>query len=96
MLVKADRPLDAFYAEIAAEELNVKEIEFTQDVSAFTSYSFKPQLKTLGPKYGKDLGKIRTLLSELDGAAAMRELEETGALTLDLGGKEAVLERRIF
>ena len=93
MLVKADRPLDAFYAEIAAEELNVKEIEFTQDVSAFTSYSFKPQLKTLGPKYGKDLGKIRALLSELDGAAAMRELEESGTLVLDLGEKEAVLEK---
>ena len=91
MLVKADRSFDAFYAEIAAEELNVKEIEFTQDVSAFTSYSFKPQLKTLGPKYGKDLGKIRALLSELDGAAAMRELEESGTLVLDLGEKEAVL-----
>ena len=93
MFVKANAGLDEFYAAIAAEELNVKEIAFTQDVSAFTSYSFKPQLKTLGPKYGKDLGKIRAMLSELDGAAAMQELENKGTLTLDLGGTEAVLEK---
>ena len=91
MFVKADNTLEEFYAAIAAEELNVKEIEFSQDVRAFTSYSFKPQLKTLGPKYGKDLGKIRTLLSNLDGSAAMQELESKGTLTLDLGSREAVL-----
>ena len=93
MFVKAAAPLDAFYTAIAAEELNVKEIEFTQDVSAFTSYSFKPQLKTLGPKYGKDLGTIRTLLSALDGGAAMLELENTGTLTLNLGERQAVLTK---
>ena len=91
MFVKAENTLEEFYAAIAAEELNVKEIEFSQDVRAFTSYSFKPQLKTLGPKYGKDLGKIRTLLSNLDGSAAMQELESKGTLTLNLGSREAVL-----
>ncbi|MEG2165517.1 MAG: isoleucine--tRNA ligase, partial [Ruthenibacterium sp.] len=69
MFVKAEEVLTGYYADIIAEELNIKEICFTEDVSAFTSYSFKPQLKTLGPKYGKQLGEIRNLLSIIDGSA---------------------------
>ncbi|MEG1321974.1 MAG: isoleucine--tRNA ligase [Ruthenibacterium sp.] len=84
MFVKAEEVLTGYYADIIAEELNIKEICFTEDVSAFTSYSFKPQLKTLGPKYGKQLGEIRNLLSIIDGSAAKKELDTTGALSLTL------------
>jgi isoleucyl-tRNA synthetase len=65
MYVKADKAVSDFYTAIIAEELNVKEVVFTDDVRNFTSYSFKPQLKTLGPKFGKQIGAIRTLLAEL-------------------------------
>lgn len=84
MFVKAGEELGSYYKDIIADELNVKAVTFTQDMSAFTSYSFKPQLKTLGPKYGKQLGEIRTLLAGLDGNAAKRELDAQGALTLHL------------
>ena len=73
------------------DELNVKEVAFTDDVSGFISYSFKPQMRTVGPKYGKLLGKIRQLLPALDGTAAMNELKTTGAIHLDVDGSEVVL-----
>ena len=82
MYVKAPEALDNFYTEIIAEELNVKQVEFKDDVSAFTDYTFKPQLKTVGPKYGKLLGKIQGELKELDGNKAMAELKSQGVLTL--------------
>ncbi len=66
MFVKAENELSEFYQEIIEEELNVKKVEFTDDVRAFTSYSFKPQLKTVGPKYGKQLGNIKNALANLD------------------------------
>lgn len=91
MFVKAGEALDTFYREIIEDELNIKTVEFTQDVSAFTSYLFKPQLKTLGPKYGKHLGEIRTALSELDGSAAKKQLDAEGALTLALPSGEVTL-----
>ncbi|MEG2671776.1 MAG: isoleucine--tRNA ligase [Ruthenibacterium sp.] len=91
MFVKADEVLTGYYVDIIAEELNIKEIHFTDDVSAFTSYSFKPQLKTLGPKYGKQLGEIRNLLTEIDGRAAKKELDATGALQLTLTSGEISL-----
>ena len=84
MSVKAENSLDKFYTEIIEDELNIKSVEFTDDVSGFVSYSFKPQLKTLGPKYGKQLGEIRTALAEIDGAKAKAELNETGTMTLTL------------
>ncbi len=93
MYVKADYTLTPFYLEIIEEELNVKQVVFTDDVRNFTSYSFKPQLKTLGPKFGKQIGAIRTLLSELNGNAAMDELNTTGKLKISLEGAEAVLEK---
>ena len=93
MFVKADFELPAFYANIVADELNVKAVKFTKDVRDFTTYTFKPQLRTVGPKYGKYLGKIRALLSELDGNAAMDELNSTGALKLDLGDMTAELTK---
>lgn len=86
MFVKAEEELGDFYKEIIEDELNIKAATFTQDVSAFTSYSFKPQLKTLGPKYGKRLGEIRTALMELDGSAAKKELDANGVLRLELQG----------
>ncbi len=91
MYVKADHVLSEFYQEIIEEELNVKAVEFTDDVRAFTSYTFKPQLKTVGPKYGKQLGAIRQALSAADGNEAMDTLNEKGALTFEFDGVEVVL-----
>ena len=82
MYVKADKQISDDLITIIAEELNVKSVEFTDNVRAFTTYSFKPQLRTVGPKYGKYLGGIRSALAELDGNAAMDELEANGALKL--------------
>ena len=93
MFVKAEFELSDFYKEIIEEELNVKEVEFTDDVRAFTSYSFKPQLRTVGPKYGKFLGKIKEALSSLDGNAAMDKINAWEPLTFDFDGNEVVLEK---
>ncbi len=81
MFVKAPADLPEFYQDIIRDELNVKAVEFTDDVRAFTSYTFKPQLKTVGPKYGKQLGNIKKALAEADGNKAMDTLNETGLLT---------------
>ncbi|MCI9479982.1 MAG: isoleucine--tRNA ligase [Lachnospiraceae bacterium] len=91
MFVKAPYELDGYYQEIIRDELNVKAVSFTDDVRAFTTYSFKPQLKTVGPKYGKSLNGIRAYLSEADGNAAMDELKEKGSLTFDVNGVSVVL-----
>jgi isoleucyl-tRNA synthetase len=93
MYVKADFDLSDFYIDIIADELNVKKVTFTDDVRAFSSYSFKPQLKTVGPKFGKQLGEIRTALSQLDGNSAMDEVNATGQLKLSLPSGEVVLEK---
>ena len=93
MFVKAETILPEFYQEIIEDELNVKKVEFTDDVRAFTSYSFKPQLKTVGPKYGKQLGNIKKELSEIDGNTAMDTLNEKGALTFHFGETEVVLTK---
>ena len=93
MFVKAGFELSDFYKEIIEEELNVKEVEFTDDVRAFTSYSFKPQLRTVGPKYGKFLGKIKEALSSLDGNAAMDKINAGEPLTFDFDGNEVVIEK---
>ena len=91
MFVKASFTLSDFYTDIIEDELNVKEMAFTDDVREFTSYSFKPQLRTVGPKYGKHLNAIKTALAELDGNKAMDELKATGELKLDIAGEEIVL-----
>ena len=93
MYVKADTSLDSFYTEIIAYELNVKEVEFTDNVSACTTYSFKPQLKTVGPKYGKFLGGIRDYLANVDGNKAMAELENSGAIKFEVNGEIVSLEK---
>lgn len=93
MYVKAENVLSPFYVEIIEDELNVKAVEFKDDVEEFVSYSFKPQLKTVGPKYGKLLGKIKEALSNLDGHKAMQELNTDGALNLDFDGEKVVLGR---
>ena len=93
MFVKSDFELSEFYKEIIEDELNVKEVEFTDDVSDFTSYSFKPQLKTVGPKYGKLLGGIKKALEELDGNAAMNTLNVTNELKFDINGENVVLSK---
>ena len=91
MFVKAEFTLPEFYQEIVADELNVKNVKFTDDVRDFTSYSFKPQLKTVGPKYGKMLGGIKKALDTVDGNAAMDELNANGSLNLDVDGQEITL-----
>ena len=93
MFVGAEFALDSFYADIIKDELNVKEVEFITDAGGFMSYTFKPQLRTVGPKYGKYLGQIKTALSSLDGRAAMAELNETGAIKLALSDTTAELTR---
>jgi len=93
MYVKSDRvPADSFVTVIG-EELNVKEVIFSDSVREFTTYSFKPQLRTVGPKYGKYLGAIRTALSEIDGNDAMDKLNESGELRLDIPGADVVLTK---
>lgn len=84
VLVKADHKLDAMYCDIIKDELNIKEISFVDDVSDFTSYTFKPQLKILGQKYGKKIGEIRTALAEIDGSKAKKQLDADGFITLSL------------
>ena len=91
MYVKAPEKLSDFYVDIIGDELNVKKITFTDDVSAYTDYVFKPQLRTVGPKYGKYLKQIQSALAELDGNKAMEELKSTGALKLDSVSEEVVL-----
>ena len=94
MFVKAEEELGDFYKEIIEDELNIKAVTFTQDVSAFTSYSFKPQLKTLGPKYGKRLGEIRTALMELDGSAAKKNWMQTVCSVWNCRGEPLNWRRR--
>ena len=91
MFVKADFTLDEFYKEIIEDELNVKEVTFTDDVSELTTYNFKPQLKTVGPKYGKQLGGIKEYLANVDGNKAMAELKANGAIKFEVGGVEISL-----
>jgi len=93
MYVKAETVLNPFYVEIIEDELNVKAVEFKDDVEEFVSYSFKPQLKTVGPKYGKLLGKIREALASLDGHAAMKSLNDTGSVDFDFDGEKVSLGR---
>ena len=86
MYVKAEKELSDFYKEIIEDELNVKAVTFQDDVSEFSSYSFKPQLKTVGPKYGKQLNGIREYLSNVNGNEAMNTLKNEGALQFDVNG----------
>ena len=91
MFVKADHALGDYYKEIVEEELNVKKVVFTEDVRDFTTYTFKPQLRTVGPKYGKQLGGIQKTLAGLDGNAAMDELKEKGAISFEVNGVQVSL-----
>ena len=91
MYIKAEETLDELYTQIIKEELNVKNVEFREDVENFVAYSFKPQLKTVGPKYGKLLAKIREVLTNLDGAKAMAELKSNGSLDFDFDGEKVSL-----
>ncbi len=93
MYVCSNVELAGDYRTIILDELNVKEIVFRKDLSEFTSYTFKPQLKTVGPKYGKLLNGIRTHLTEMDGRKAMEELETTGSLSFDISGANVVLSK---
>ncbi len=91
MYVKLEGELDDFYTEIIRDELNIKNVSFTNEVDNFVTYTFKPQLKTLGPKYGKQLGEIRNALAEIDGSAAKKQLDDEGALKLSISIGEIAL-----
>ena len=91
MFIKAAGELPELFVNIIEEELNVKKAVFTEDVSSFTDYTFKPQLRTVGPKYGKVLGQIQKALAELDGSKAMAELKSKGSITLDSVNADVVL-----
>ena len=91
MYVKADTSLDGYYADIIKDELNIKQVSFTDEVDGFITYRFKPQLKTVGPKYGKQLNEIRAALSALDGNAAKAELDLNGSVTLKLPSGDVTL-----
>ena len=93
MYVKADFTLPGYFTDVIADELNVKKVTYTSDVRDFTTYIMKPQLKTIGPKYGKYLGQIRTILSEIDGNDAMDELNASGILKLTLSDTTAELTK---
>ncbi|MCQ2498066.1 MAG: isoleucine--tRNA ligase [Lachnospiraceae bacterium] len=93
MYVKSDAALPKFFTDIIEEELNVKEVIFKEDVSDLTSYSFKPQLRTVGPKYGKQLGGIQKYLADIDGSAAMKSLETEGFISFDVNGVEVKLTK---
>ena len=93
MYIKADAELSEFYMDIIKDELNVKEAVLTQDVSELTTYSFKPQLKTLGRRFGKQINAVKEILAGLDGQKAMAELNEKGNLTITVDGNEEVLEK---
>ncbi|MEE3419570.1 MAG: isoleucine--tRNA ligase [Lachnospiraceae bacterium] len=93
MYVAADFEIPEFFEDIIADELNIKSVEMTEDASGFISYEFKPQMRTVGPKYGRLLNGIRTHLQEIDGAAAMKELEDTGKLAFSIDGNDVELTR---
>ncbi len=91
MTVQSDKELSEYFVDIIREELNIKSVTFAKDASDLVTYTFKPQLKTLGPKYGKQLGEIRNALAELDGAAAKAELDANGAVKLNISIGEIAL-----
>ncbi len=99
MYVKLDSPLSEIYLDIIKDELNIKNVAFTDNVDGFVTYKFKPQLKTVGPKYGKQLNEIRTALAELDGSKAKAELDSNGKLvfnfasgTVELTAEDLLIE----
>ena len=92
MFVKAPFGMPKYFSTIVAEELNVKKVEFTQDVREFTTYTFKPQMRTVGPKYGRLLNQIKQALLEVDGNATMDRLNEEGKISLDIDGNSVILE----
>ncbi len=93
MYINAPKMLDEYYTDIIKDEMNVKKAEFVADLSEFTNFTFKPQLKTLGRKLGKMLGEFREYLANIDGRAAMKELEENGKLIVALSDGEHEIEK---
>jgi isoleucyl-tRNA synthetase len=91
MYIKAAKTLDDYFVDILRDELNVKNVEFKEDLSAFTAYSFKPQLRTVGPKYGKHLNAIKEYLANVDGNAAMSELKANGVIKFTADDTEIAL-----
>ena len=93
LYVKADSELKEFYKDIIKGELNVKNVEFVDSVDAFTSYSFKPQLRTLGRRFGKNINAVREILANIDSASAIAELNASDKLTIEVDGVKEELSR---
>ena len=91
MYVKSSFSLSEFYKTIIEDELNIKAVEFTDSISEFITYTFKPQLKTVGPKFGKLVGAVRNALGNVNGNAAMDQIRANGQLKLDINGEEIIL-----
>ena len=91
MFVKAPKVLPEMFIDIVSEELNVKEVIFSDDVANFTTYKFKPQLRTLGPKYGKLVPKIGAYLADVDGTAVMNELKANSVVKFNIEGTDVEL-----
>ncbi len=90
MFVQCEKEVDGDFIEIIRDELNVKSVDFIEDASQLVSYIFKPQLRTVGPKFGKQLGEIKEALNNLD-SSAKAALDADGKLTLSLPSGEVEL-----
>lgn len=93
MFIKANANLSEFYLDIIKDELNVKEAVLTDDVSTLTTYSFKPQLKTLGRRFGKNIYAVKEILANIDGQKAMAQINSNGTLVITVDGKQETLEK---
>ena len=91
MYVNAERELSDFFKEIVADELNVKEVVFKDDMEEYLTYSFKPNFRVLGPKVGKQIGAVKGALEKLNGHKAKAELDSTGKLVVALPDGEVTL-----
>ncbi len=88
VFVQAPNEINKAYADIILEELNIKEVEFTDNASEFISYTFKPQMRTMGPKYGKLMRPIFDEIAKLDSAKVMETLSSGEALKLTVEGTD--------
>lgn len=89
--IDADFKMDNEFIDVVAEELNVKQVLYINNSTKFTTYKFKPQLKTLGPKYGKLIPEIGKYLAESDGDTLFNELKEQSSIEFNIRGTDIIL-----
>ncbi len=93
MFVRAGRPLEDYFIDIIEDELNIKSVEFTDDVGRFISYNVKPELHALGQKYGRQIPAIRRAFADIDGNDVMAALKSDGQYTLSLDDGDIVISK---